>query len=462
MSKFLIGGFLAKMTTEKTDFCKKRDTIIGVVDALLSLLFRIHIKSLTARIVSPTIYSLLLLSVTSCTNSNTTNGNNNTEKSSIIDTIKSSKHVHQIIYGIDVDSLDHENYSVKNGENLSDILTRYNIDKKHIAKCDSAISKVFDIKKLRAGNNYCVITEQDSLHTLRHLIYDISPIEYFILSINGDNVTSLKNRHKVIERERVAEGVIETSLWNAVVGQGLQWELAMKLSDIYAWNIDFFGLQKGDMFKAKYTERWVDTTFVGIDSIKCAMFYHDNREYHAIPFDINGKTEYFDNDGNSLRKAFLKAPLRYSRISSKFTHSRFHPVLKISRPHHGVDYAAPKGTPVMSIGDGKVVAKGWDKKGGGNYIRIQHNSVYSTVYMHLNGFAKGISQGSNIKQSDLIGYVGSTGTATGPHLDFRVYKNGRPIDPLKLESPSVEPVPSDSMAKFTVKRDFLLKDLRID
>lgn len=450
------------MTTEKTDFCKKRDTIIGVVHALLSLFFCIHSKLGVSRI-APLIISLLFFPIMSCTNSHPTIGDKNSDLLiSKTDTIKNTKRIHQIIYGIDVDTLDHDRYSLKHGENLSDILTRYNIDKKHIAKCDSAISKVFDIRKLRAGNNYCVITEQDSLHTLRHLIYEISPVEYFVLSINEGHVTSVKNRHKVVERERVAEGVIETSLWNAVVGQGLQWELAMKLSDIYAWNIDFFGLQKGDMFKAKYTERWVDTTFVGIDSIKCAMFYHDNHEYHAIPFDINGKTEYFDNDGNSLRKAFLKAPLKYSRISSKFTHSRFHPVLKIRRPHHGVDYAAPKGTPVMSIGDGKVVAKGWDKKGGGNYIRIQHNSVYSTVYMHLNGFAKGISQGSNIKQSDLIGYVGSTGTATGPHLDFRVYKNGRPIDPLKLESPSVEPVPTDSMAKFTVKRDFLLKDLRID
>lgn len=447
------------MTTEITDFYKTIDTIIGVVHALSSLLFRIRQNLAVTKITSLIIFTLFL-PMMSCTNSNSTSEDN--KLISETDSIKNAKRIHQIIYGIDVDTLDHDRYSLKHGENLSDILARYNVDNKYISKCDSAICKVFDIKKLRAGNNYCVITEQDSLHRLRHFVYEISPVEYFVLSINGDNISSWKNMHKVIEKEKVAEGVIETSLWNAVVGQGLQWELAMKLSDIYAWNIDFFGLQKGDMFRAKYTERWVDTTFVGIDSIKCAMFYHDNREYHAIPFDINGKTEYFDNEGNSLRKEFLKAPLKYSRISSKFTHSRFHPVLKIRRPHHGIDYAAPKGTPVMSIGDGKVVAKGWDKKGGGNYVRIQHNSIYSTVYMHLNGFAKGISQGSNVKQSDLIGYVGSTGTATGPHLDFRVYKNGKPIDPLKLESPSAEPIPTDSMANFTIKRDFLLKDLRVD
>ncbi len=448
------------MTTEKINFYRTTETIIAASDALSSL-FRI-LRRFSYQIVILIAILAFFQTITSCTNSTQTDNNKTANDSLVADTVKCPERIHQTIYGIDIDSLDYEKLTIKRGENLSDILMRFNVDRKRIAKCETAISQVFDIRKLRAGNSYRVVTEQDSLHTLRHFIYDISPVEYFILSLNGDEITSEKNQHKVIERERVAEGVIETSLWNAVVGQGLQWELAMKLSDIYAWNIDFFGLQKGDMFKAKYTERWVDTTFVGIDSIRCAMFYHDNREYHAIPFDIDGKTDYFDNEGNSLRKAFLKAPLKYSRISSKFTHSRFHPVLKIRRPHHGVDYAAPKGTPVMSIGDGKVVAKGWDKKGGGNYIRIQHNSMYSTVYMHLNGFAKGISQGSSVRQGDLIGYVGSTGTSTGPHLDFRVYKNGTPVDPLKLESPSVEPVPADSMAKFNAKKELLLRELRID
>lgn len=446
------------MATEEKGFYRMINTVIAVCGRLSSF-FRIHTKLSNTIVISSIL--LVLFPITSCTENNPTIENNKENDSLTSDTVKHER-VHQTVYGIDVDSLDHEKFSIKRGENLSDILTRCNIDRKQIAKCESAINEVFDIRKFRAGNQYCVITEQDSLHALRHFVYEISPVEYFVLTIDKDIITAAKNKHKVIEKEKVAEGVIETSLWNAVVGQGLQWELAMKLSDIYAWNIDFFGLQKGDMFRARYTERWVDTTFVGIDSIKCAMFYHDNREYHAIPFYIDGKTDYFDNEGNSLRKAFLKAPLKYSRISSKFTHSRFHPVLKIRRPHHGVDYAAPKGTPVMSIGDGKVVAKGWDKKGGGNYIRIQHNSVYSTVYMHLSGFAKGISQGSSVRQSDLIGYVGSTGTSTGPHLDFRVFKNGKPVDPLKLESPSVEPVPADSMAKFINKRDSLLKELRVD
>lgn len=407
---------------------------------------------------------LLLIAVflTGCNNVQTAVDDIQCDSLASKDSIEIIEPVHQTIYGICVDSLECEKFSVKRGENLSDLLSRNGLDRRCVSKCQNEIEKVFDVKKIRAGNEYCVMTEPDSGKTLRYFIYQISPVEYFVLSVNGDEIKAEKSQHQIIRKERVAEGVIETSLWNAVVGQGLQWELAMKLSDIYAWNIDFFGLQKGDMFRAKYVERWADTTFVGIDSVRCAMFYHNDREYYAIPFDIDGKTEYFDNEGNSLRRAFLKAPLKYSRISSKFTHSRFHPILKIYRPHHGVDYAAPKGTPVMSIGDGRVVTKGWDKKGGGNYIRVQHNSVYSTVYMHLSGFAKGVSQGGNVRQGDVIGYVGSTGTSTGPHLDFRVFKNGSPIDPLKLESPSVEPVPADSMQKFTMKRDILLKDLTVD
>ena len=278
------------MTTEKTGFCRRLCTIIEATFALSSF-FRIYNRLSTTKII-PTLFLTLLFSMISCTDHKPVIEINEINKTSedTIATDKTVERVHQTIYGIDVDTLYHEKITVKRGENLSDILSRCDLDRKTISKCESAISKVFDLRKVRAGNKYCLITCQDSAHTLRHFIYEISSVEYFVLSINEENITATKNKHKVVEKERVAEGVIETSLWNAVVGQGLQWELAMKLSDIYAWNIDFFGLQKGDMFKAKYTERWVDTTFVGIDSIKCAMFYHDNREYHAIPFDIDGKT----------------------------------------------------------------------------------------------------------------------------------------------------------------------------
>ena len=228
--------------------------------------------------------------------------------------------------------------------------------------------------------------------------------------------------------------------------------LAVRLSEIYAWSIDFFGLQKGDSMRVIYDELFVDSSSLGIGRIEGAYFRHAGVDFWAIPFMQDSTWDFFDEKGQSLRKAFLKAPLRYSRISSRFSNSRYHPILKIRRPHHGVDYAAPTGTPVHAIGDGLVVFKGWNT-GGGNAIKIKHNGVYTTSYMHLHGYAKGLHKGSYVKQGDVIGYVGSTGLATGPHLDFRVYKNGVAIDPLKMKAPPVEPVKEENLSRFNEVRN---------
>jgi len=223
--------------------------------------------------------------------------------------------------------------------------------------------------------------------------------------------------------------------------------LAFEMSEIYAWSIDFFGLQEGDGFKVYFDEQYVDTNYVGLGKINGAVFNHVGNEFYAIPFVQDSVESYYDQEGQSLRKAFLKAPLRYSRISSRYSHSRLHPILKIRRPHLGVDYAAPIGTPVYAIGDGRIIQTGYTRSNG-NWIKIQHNSVYATAYLHLSHYGKGISQGSYIKQGDIIGYVGSTGLSTGPHLDFRFYKNGSPVDPLKVEAPPVEPVHEEYMPAY--------------
>jgi murein DD-endopeptidase MepM/ murein hydrolase activator NlpD len=243
--------------------------------------------------------------------------------------------------------------------------------------------------------------------------------------------------------------VITSSLWNAIVADKGDPALAAELADIYQWTIDFFGIQKGDEFYAVYEKRYVEGNYIGLNAIEAALFKHNGKNYYAFYYqqDSTKKGEYFDETGQSLRREFLKAPLNYNRISSKFSNSRYHPVLKIYRPHHGVDYAAPAGTPVYSIGNGKVIGKGYEN-GGGNYVKIKHNSVYTTAYMHLKGFATGIKQGSSVSQGQLIGYVGSTGLSTGPHLDFRVYKNGSPIDPLSMQSPPAEPVSKEMMPSY--------------
>jgi murein DD-endopeptidase MepM/ murein hydrolase activator NlpD len=245
---------------------------------------------------------------------------------------------------------------------------------------------------------------------------------------------------EITHRLRSAEVVIESSLWNAMVKNDLPAELALELSDIYAWTIDFFGLQKGDSIRVYYDEQYVDSTRIGIGRIYAADFYHARMWQEAFWFEDGNIHNYFDAEGNSLRKAFLKAPLNYKRISSKFTYARKHPVYKVVRPHTGVDYAAPTGTPVVSIGDGVVTMKQY-KGGGGNTVKIKHNSTYTTAYLHLSKYAKGLAVGKRVKQGEVIGYVGSTGASTGPHLDFRVWKNDSPIDPLKMQSPPAEPIP---------------------
>ena len=195
----------------------------------------------------------------------------------------------------------------------------------------------------------------------------------------------------------------------------------------------------------------------GLGRIHTAYFRHEQKEFYAIPFTQDSVESYYDLDGNSLRRVFLKSPLRYSRISSKYSHSRLHPILKIRRPEYGVDYTAPIGTPVETIGDGKVIKIAYDNSSG-RMVKIRHNSIYTTAYLHLSRYNKGIRTGARVKQGDVIGYVGSSGLSTGPHLDFRFYKNNRPVDPLKVEAPPVEPVKEenkqafDSVKAITVRR----------
>jgi murein DD-endopeptidase MepM/ murein hydrolase activator NlpD len=215
------------------------------------------------------------------------------------------------------------------------------------------------------------------------------------------------------------------------------------------------------MYKVIYEESYVDSVSVGINQILGAWFNHNDTDFWGIPFVQDGTRSFFDDQGNSLRKAFLKAPLRFSRISSGFSHSRYHPVLKIRRPHHGVDYAAPRGTPVHTVGDGRITQVGYQRNGGGNFVKIKHNSVYSTTYMHLQGFGKGIKSGVYVKQGDVIGYVGSTGLSTGPHLDFRFYKNGSPVNPLKVEAPPVEPVHEENEMAYAMIRSVTMGMLKI-
>ncbi|WP_346861565.1 peptidoglycan DD-metalloendopeptidase family protein [uncultured Draconibacterium sp.] len=362
-------------------------------------------------------------------------------------------------YGLPVDSFSIETGKVKNNQYLSQILNEKGVGMGTIDKIARKSRSVFDVRKIKSGENYAIFSSQDSTNQAKYFVYENSAVEYTVFELT-DTLGIYKGEKEVQTRQRTAHGVVESSLWNAMVDNGQDPMLALELSDIFAWTIDFFAIQKGDRFRVIYDEQFVDSLSIGIGEIYAVQFDHYGEANYAFIFNQDDRLDYFDDQGKSLRKAFLKAPLKFSRISSRFSNGRMHPVLRIRRPHHGVDYAAPKGTPVMSIGDGTVIKKAYQKGGGGNYLKIKHNSVYTTTYMHLSGYAKGISSGSRVKQGQIIGYVGSTGIATGPHLDFRVAKNGSLVDPLKVKAPPVEPVKEENMPRFTVVKDSLMNELQ--
>jgi len=361
----------------------------------------------------------------------------------------------QYKYGICVDSFLVYHGEIERDVNLSEILSKFGLDVKSISELDRTTRSVFDLRKIKAGNIYAIFLGKDSARSVKYFVYEIDPVDYLVCQFN-DTIKAFVEKKEVRTIEQHASGTIETSLWNCMKEQRLNPMLAIELSEVYAWSIDFFALQKGDHFKVVYKESFVDSLSIGITEISYALFNYMGEDIYAIPHVQDDAIGFFDARGNSLRKAFLKAPLRFSRITSRFSKRRLHPVLRIVRPHWGVDYKAPVGTPVQTIGDGVITMKAY-RGGAGNMVRVRHNAMYESSYMHLVGFSRNIRVGSRVHQGDVIGYVGSTGLSTGAHLDFRIFKYGRPIDPLKVKSPPVAPVKPELMQLFLAKADSIKK-----
>lgn len=397
-------------------------------------------KKTTLPIVAITIVSILFIIFSGCKNTRR-EPEKNTMTSDTID----FGNEHTYMLDICIDTLDVEEEILKSGESLSTVLGERGIPARTIDAISTKSQSIFDMKKLRAGQQYMVLRDS-TLTKIHYFIYQDNPTHYIIFDLR-DSVRIYPYQKEITRISKSTTGTISSSLWNCIRANGDDPLLSDHLSEIYAWQIDFFGIAKGDWFKVLYTQACVDDSIeIEISGIEGAVFNHMGQLYYAIPFTQDSVTSYFDVNGQNLRKAFLKAPLKFSRISSRFSNARKHPILKIVRPHHGVDYAAPAGTPVMSIGDGTVIKKGYNG-GGGNTVVIRHNSIYTTTYMHLSRYAKGLTVGKRVKQGELIGYVGSTGLSTGPHLDFRVHKGGTPVNPLTIESPaadSIKPALRDS------------------
>ena len=367
---------------------------------------------------------------------------------------------HTFEYGICIDSLNVTHYVIKSGDSPSSIFTKLGFSARMNDSLCRISSDVLDPKRLRAGATYMTFSNQDSLAAIQYIIFAKSLTDFSIIDLADDTIKAYAYNKEVRNERRYIEGVIKSSLWNEIKGQGADPLLALKISDILAWQVDFYDVKIGDSFRILYDVAFIDdTTELHISSVEGLVFVHQGKEFAAIPFIQDSIREYFDAEGNSLRRTFLKAPLDFFRITSRFTNARYHPILKQYRAHHGVDYAAPTGTPVKTIGDGMVIAKGYDANGGGNYVKIKHNSVYTTTYMHLSRFGTGIQTGAFVRQSDVIGYVGSTGLSTGPHLDFRVHKNGQPINPLQMESPPATPVKTELRDSFNIVKQNILSEM---
>lgn len=331
--------------------------------------------------------------------------------------------------------------TIKEGESFGEILARNHVPYPEIYKIAQAARDTFDIRRLRAGKPYTILARKDSTEKAQVFIYKPN-LEDFLIVDFTDSVKTKFGHKKVTTRTKTASGIIETSLWNAMVAQNLRYELALELSDIYAWTIDFFHLQEGDKFKVIYEERFIDDTVsVGIGKIKAAYFEHKNNPFYAFRFVTDSSkniSDYYDEKAKTLRRQFLRAPLQFSRISS-----RYNPRRRIKyygnrvRPHFGTDFAAPVGTPIMATANGVVIASTY-RGGNGNYVKIRHNSTYTTQYLHMK--KRAVKKGQYVKQGQVIGWVGMTGNTSGPHVCYRFWKNGKQVDPFRQKLPAAEPI----------------------
>jgi murein DD-endopeptidase MepM/ murein hydrolase activator NlpD len=362
-------------------------------------------------------------------------------------------------YGIPETRYEITQRTIRRNENLAAIFSQMGFSQDEVNTAMANTRGVLDLRRVVAGRALHLYTDTETGGTPHYIVYEQNLSEFIVFDmLNGGLVSP--GQKEVTRRKRSIEGVIEGSLYNTMLASGASPQLVNALSEVFAWQIDFYRIQRGDAFRVIYEENVIDGTPTSVHRIEAAFFRHAGRDYYAIYYDQHGdgSGEYYDLVGESMRKAFLRAPLEYSRISSRFTNRRFHPILRRNMPHHGTDYAAPVGTPIRATGDGVITRAGFDNNNG-NYVRIRHNGTYESGYLHMSRIASGIRTGTSVRQGQIIGYVGMTGLATGPHLCYRFWINGQPADPHRIEFPSAEPIVPESMASYKVHRSHMFAAL---
>ncbi|SDN70479.1 Murein DD-endopeptidase MepM and murein hydrolase activator NlpD, contain LysM domain [Desulfonauticus submarinus] len=336
--------------------------------------------------------------------------------------------------------------TIQPGDTIVEILSEY-LSSFEIYSLLHKAEKIYPLNKIVVGHKYKLIFVQDRLRALEYEIDDKNVLGV-VISSQGEYKVYVKKIHYNIKKVLVA-GQIEGSLFEAVQSCGEKSSLAINLANIFGWDIDFLrDIRTGDRFYVLVEKRFRHGEFVGYGHILAARFVNKGKSFYAFLYKgKDGRYDYFDLEGKSLRKTFLKAPLSFTRISSGYSLHRYHPILHVIRPHRGIDYAAPLGTPIKTVADGIIIAKG-RTKAAGNYVKIRHKNGYETIYNHMCRFAKGIRKGKRVYQGQVIGYVGQTGYATGPHLDFRMKRYGRFINPLKVKSDFAYPIPKKEISDY--------------
>jgi murein DD-endopeptidase MepM/ murein hydrolase activator NlpD len=349
--------------------------------------------------------------------------------------------------------------TLSRGESLYTSLVSKGLEASDVVRVLDALGKEVNLRSCKPGDSYTADLTADG--SIASLCYRKGMTKLFTAHLDSTGYAIDKDEIPIIVVTRRVEGALETSLWEAFTGIGEDPQIALKLADVLGWEIDFVTDPRvGDSFIMIFEELYCEGRKIGLGDVIGAVYVNEDKEHVAFGFpDEDGKMQHYDYDGNSVKRVFLKSPLNYRRISSYFTNRRFHPILKIYRPHHGVDYAAPTGTPVVTIGDGRVVSAGWNG-GFGNYVEIRHNHMYSSCYGHLSRYGKGVKKGARVKQGQVIGYVGSTGLSTGPHLDFRVKKYSSYVNPLTIDYPRGDPIAEDLRDEYFAERDVVLRGLR--
>ncbi|OEK07448.1 peptidoglycan DD-metalloendopeptidase family protein [Roseivirga misakiensis] len=359
-------------------------------------------------------------------------------------------------YGIPVDLFKTQEGRIKRNQTFADILLPYNISRQDIFNMDKISRDVFSVRNLVTNKKYTVFYTDDSFKKASYFVYEPNDLEYVVYQLT-DSLGVFRELREIEIRERTMAGVISQTLDHSIRAEGGSPALVNAMADIFGWQIDPRTLRKGDWFKIIYEDRIVDGKSVGIGKIISAQFNHIKNDYMAYGYDMGDGLEYFDEAGESVQKAFLRYPVEFSRISSRYNPARYLKMYGRVKPHLGTDFAASKNTPIKAAADGVIVARGFTRPNG-NYIKIKHNGTYTTGYLHMNRFGK-FKLGQRVRKGQTIGYVGSTGSSTGNHLCFRFWKRGKQVDFLKEKLPAEKPLPTDELVRFSALMSLMDKRL---